>query len=813
MKIPFVGLNISLTRDTSARTAAETRVKRGLEIGDSGTQILGGIITEEYNSKLQDTRGIDVYEEMRKSDGTVKAALLALTLPIRRANWYVNPASTDQADMDVATFVEECFFEYMEMAFDDLIRQALLMLPFGVMVFEKVFSTREIDGKTMFVWQKFAPRLPKSIYKWETAAGEPGIQQRKQKGDLVDIPMEKLVVLVNEKEGDNWWGTSVLRAAYKHWYIKNNFYKIDAIAFERQGLGIPYAKLPENYTEEDRSKVEDMLKNMRAHDQAFAIIPHDYEVGFMDMQADKTRDPSASIGHHNREIAKSVLAHFLELGATDSGSRALSEDQSGLFLHALEAVANNIADVFNKDAVKQLVDLNFDVTSYPTLAYNGITRTDVQKIATAYQTLVNAGGVQSTEQDEVFFRELLGLPERVEGDDAAEENEDPEEPTEDDAMEEAGLAAASERVKKKEYPTRTEIAALITASTAQLTAVERAGKLAHALVHIAAIGPGNEHRAFFREVKLELRSQIRKARIQLYAEDEPFKGYRALTFAEKKVDFKAIQRMLDQLEGEMDAATQDLLHAEREKYIRTITKAALAGDSKAIKDAQIKARASYSGIIKDFMKRAYEYGKTNAALEMKVKAPPNDKRIIDAIDIQADAIAQQHIAEISNEATSKYAQALDKGESATVALAAADNAAKALIDELTSDTSAIAMAGSVNRGRDTTFTAHGDKIYALQRSEILDTRTCNYCLSIDGRIIEKTDPFGKNTIFHSGCRGIWVEIMQDEEELPTIGGIPKTLRDRFGDAVNDLIQPRTPQTRKDSLARKEAERRAKRKKQ
>ncbi len=57
-------------------------------------------------------------------------------------------------------------------------------------------------------------------------------------------------------------------------------------------------------------------------------------------------------------------------------------------------------------------------------------------------------------------------------------------------------------------------------------------------------------------------------------------------------------------------------------------------------------------------------------------------------------------------------------------------------------------------------------------------------------------PFGCNTIFHSNCRGIWVAILQDEEEKSAIGGIPQSLRDRFGDAVNDLLQPRKPLRKK-----------------
>jgi hypothetical protein len=73
-------------------------------------------------------------------------------------------------------------------------------------------------------------------------------------------------------------------------------------------------------------------------------------------------------------------------------------------------------------------------------------------------------------------------------------------------------------------------------------------------------------------------------------------------------------------------------------------------------------------------------------------------------------------------------------------------------------------------------------------------------------------PFGRNTIFHSSCRGIWVSILMDEEKKPSIGEIPQSLKDRFGDAVNVLIQPKNPTTKKDSLDRKEVEKRLRRRK-
>lgn len=736
----ILGFQVGRTKPV---TAAEKPKKTDLEIGDTGTMILKGVVSDEYNTKLAGTAGITVYDEMRRSDGTVRAALLACTLPIRRATWYVESASEDDSDVEIAKFVEDALKEQMSITWDDFLRQALLALPFGVMVFEKVFEIRTLDGVDRIVWKKLAPRLPKSVHAWETSNGEDGIQQRKIDGDIVDIPIEKLVIFVNEKEGDNWWGTSMLRAAYKHWFIKNNFYRIDNIAFERQGLGIPYAKLPPNAGESERAKAETILKNMRAHQQSFVVEPSDYEFGFKDMMARTTRDPSTSIQHHNREIVKSVLAHFLELGATDSGSRALSSDQSDLFLLSIEAVAKNFADVMNKYAVNQIVDLNFDgVVKYPKLSFAPIARTDVEKLANAYSTLVTSKGITAGEADEGYFREILGLPER---DNTGDTNDMPPETEEGVDEDEIDLEPKESSERKKK-----------------------------------SFGEGD------------------------------FKSFRKLTFAEQKVDFEDIEKKLDTLEDSFDAETQELLRAAHAKFIDSLTKAVNRGNTGAIKDAQFKVKQDYSRIIRDKMKEAYEYGKTSAAKEIGAKTPANTKQVLAQIDVQADAIAEMHIAQIQNEGKMQLVASLNKGSSTAASIAVAEAATAAMIAELTTNTSRIVMAGYMNNGRDFIFEVNDADIYAKQRSEVLDGSTCNYCLSIDGRVLHTDDPFTKNTIFHSRCRGIWVGIKMDESELPPVGGIPKTLRDRFGDAVNDLIQPKVAQTRKDSLAQKEKERRLKR---
>ncbi|MBU4274967.1 hypothetical protein KKE19_04115 [Patescibacteria group bacterium] len=80
---------------------------------------------------------------------------------------------------------------------------------------------------------------------------------------------------------------------------------------------------------------------------------------------------------------------------------------------------------------------------------------------------------------------------------------------------------------------------------------------------------------------------------------------------------------------------------------------------------------------------------------------------------------------------------------------------------------------------DSPFSEIEDEVYGYQWSAILDANTCNYCASIDGKVISVNDEAFhkyKPGKVHPGCRCIWVAIMKDEINPPPITGIPKKLK-------------------------------------
>ena len=919
------------------------------ELGDTGTTMYNGMISgEEYNYDLSGTAKYTIYDKMRKGDATIAATLRVLKLPLRSANWYVEPAGKDKLQQEQAEFIEHNLKEGMSITWDDFIRQALLMLDYGVFVFEKVYDNVVYKNKTYIGWRKFAPRHPRTIQAWKINDGnDDGIKQLVNNRDTVEIPMEKLLIFVNEKEGDNWEGISILRSAYKNWFFKDIFEQIDAMAFERQGLGVPYCKIPAGANNaKDKANATAIVKNLRANEKAYVVYPEGYEVGFLDMGAGKTRDPKNSIEYHNRQIALNVLAQFLMLGAGDKGSFALSKDQSSFFYDSLQAVAKNILDVINKYAIKQLVELNWPGTSeYPTLKVDDIGAIDKVQFATMINTLVGANIIKTDDDLDRYIRKELDMPESQEGDEddsktdelenqldllsievagegepnpelkqaaMAEDQEDALQMNEEiqdyklmfvakgGHLDDATKKKISEALKKK-YGTTAKPEDIESASTAQTAIIDAKRRIdelktvidryrqksksienkkvkkefnkaiASKIDEIKAMiksgregikaeqarakkGESNikqdikERKTALRKTRLQKRIdrdnlRIEKLNSQLDKTDSPskqkdirqriqdvrdllkerkdtlaelnasepeqkknlkqlseeFKSYRKLTAAEKKVNFGNIQKELDKQEKAFENLLKGSLTDEKTALLKQFETAIKAGDYKTIQDIELKYSGKYKDDVFNKMKELYAFGKNGVAAEMKVTPPANPKSEMDRLSAQASVMVDDHEIKVLTKTKMSALDSMAKKSTAAEAIARVGKTMDQAIKELSQNTASIIAGGSFNQGRRLTQFSNKGKIYGFQRSELLDDRTCMFCMSIDGRVVDPEDPIAGEDIFHSNCRGMWVEILKDEAELPAITGIPKSLLKDY-EGVNDFKQLKNPQVTKASLA-------------
>jgi phage gp29-like protein len=387
------------------------------ELGATGTPIFGGFLRElgEYNPELTGLSAYRVYEQMRRSDAQVKATLMACKLPIRSAEWTVmEPAEASPVEKEATELVRSCLFE--ELDFDGIIENALLMLDFGAAVHEDVWY---IDGKQIRL-KKCAARLPLTFYRWLCAPNGDDLVALEQMGYrggaylVTQIPVGKLSLFTFGQEGANFTGISLLRSMYQHWYIKSNLYKVEAIACERNGMGVPNITMGgSNIKSEDRVAAMSWLRSLAVNESTSILNPPDWKFELTGVNGQVVSCKEA-IEHHNQMITQAGLASFINMGqGHSSGNRSLGQTMSDFFYLGLQATANSIARTISLTTVKRLCDLNFTgIQKYPRVAPQQILSAKIESVVDTLQKLASGACdvIQPDEELESWIREKLGAP-------------------------------------------------------------------------------------------------------------------------------------------------------------------------------------------------------------------------------------------------------------------------------------------------------------------------------------------------------------------------------------------------------------------
>ena len=303
--------------------------------GSSGVKIYAGYFAEEYLfNELHGTSAADAYDKMRRSDAKVKMATASVKSPIIAANWEVQPASQDNAEMKLhAEFIDHVLFKDLDKPFSKM--EHLSCVEYG-------FSMFEVTHKPVFNHPKFGTyvglkslgwRSPRSILYWRLNPEDGSIDHVRQliTGDLqryTDIPGQFLLVSSLEKEGDNYEGVSMLRSAYGAWKRKNLYLKLMAIGAERNSVPTPTAEIPAGKeTGAQYNNLIASLMNYTSNENSFVTFPEGWKIDFMKSNFDPEK-LKAAIDFEDSQIVSAFMANFLLLGSTQSGSRAVSSDQS-----------------------------------------------------------------------------------------------------------------------------------------------------------------------------------------------------------------------------------------------------------------------------------------------------------------------------------------------------------------------------------------------------------------------------------------------------------------------------------------------------
>ncbi|MCT1491344.1 hypothetical protein M3G47_01300 [Corynebacterium sanguinis] len=322
----------------------------------------------EDNWALRFPQSTRVFAKMGREDAQVQSLLKAVMLPIRRASWWVNP---NGASEDVVSHVAGDLRMRVlgddpnsplgsptgRVSWDEHLGQALRCLQFGHMFFEQVYRVG-VDGRE-HLW-KLAPRWPGTISR-VNVADDGGLDSVTQSvsGEVVEIPVERLVAYVYDDFGASWLGQSILRPAYKHWMIRDELLRLEQDVLDRNGMGVPIYRGTDltNDPDGDLDRGEVLATSLRSGKTAGGSIPAGADLKLLGVSGQLV-SPREAIAYHDSMILKASLAHFLNLEGK-GGSYALAETQNDFFIQNLQATAEWVAGVSTQHVVEDLVRVAF----------------------------------------------------------------------------------------------------------------------------------------------------------------------------------------------------------------------------------------------------------------------------------------------------------------------------------------------------------------------------------------------------------------------------------------------------------------------
>jgi len=440
-----------LDRFTKGKPASPPKPDQPMQGASGRGHTEGFLDLEELNNDLRHPHGHKVYDRMYRTDGDVKQVVSLVCDPIISGTWQMSAYGGDEAsdeEIEVAEFAKWALWECMQ---PNLLGHLQIALPIlvrsGFVPFEIAWMKTEYNGKTVVVPRTMQPRMPRTIWQFEqdrwgelrrikqvmpvpisTLTGREGMPTVSNAFDDSDsfggvwLEAQNLLYYRVGAEGDNWEGVSMLRPAYKHWIMKDKIERIDAIAQEREAVGVPICYPPPGASDAQKDEMASVLENMRSNEQAYIIAPGPKQgSGAADgtgwlievIGYDRTgsgRDPQPSLQYHTAKIAAAFISEFMRLGHGNTGARATAQVQQDPFLMSVEALVHIVEDVLNTLVVK-LISYNYpEIENPPRLQMSLVDSTSLTQLADYVLKLTQVGALFPDQELEDFLRARADLP-------------------------------------------------------------------------------------------------------------------------------------------------------------------------------------------------------------------------------------------------------------------------------------------------------------------------------------------------------------------------------------------------------------------
>lgn len=364
-------------------------------------------------------RSVRTYEDMRR-DGQIQGLLASLYLPIRHMEWYVDPNDTPGTmaqeiaeDLGLPILGDETgdSEDSPGIQHDEHLRLALLALALGHQFFEEAGEIEGAGDNMRYRLRTLAQRPPSTISRISVAPSGDLISIR-QHGTLPvpEVPADRMLAYVWDREGGNWAGRPLLFGLYRHWLLKDELIRGDAVMHRRfSGVPVTEQVVPGVVDKDSAESAAAMAQRVRSGDTSGIHMPYGIKLRLLGVEG-TVPDAIKSVEYHDKQMARAFMQMFAELGNTQHGSRALGLTLVDHYALGVLAVAHWYRRTLMQ-LVKRIVLRNYGtVDRVPKIGF----RQEDHEDLTAEQlvALVDAGAIIVDDDLEATIRARANLPAR-----------------------------------------------------------------------------------------------------------------------------------------------------------------------------------------------------------------------------------------------------------------------------------------------------------------------------------------------------------------------------------------------------------------
>lgn len=401
-------------------SSAQSYFARDIKAGDVGRQhgadheleeiVFGGQrITADDNFDDQVKKhGIGLYRKMMY-DAQVASAVNTKRYGVVSADWAVNPYDDSSKSQEIAAFaghnLDRCRGSVPGMVFE-----VLRAIHDGYAIPELYFEVEQ-SGPWAGKWVLNDIRTkPVDYYEFDVDeyGRVNGLYYQSMTGGARSLPLWKFPIYTHQGEYGRIYGQSDLRRVYKNWWSKIRIIKAYNMALERFGTPLALGKYPKGKSG-SRSSLLKMVKNLTI--SSAAAVPEDFDIQFIETAKSNIGLAFAkALEYHDSQILMGIMGQTLTSSEGNRvGSMALGNIHQETKEDWVTSLRKETQEWLEEKVLRIIVDLNFaDFAGYPNFVWQPrkgkIMAASIEDISRLLQTGI------VTYDDINIIRERLDLP-------------------------------------------------------------------------------------------------------------------------------------------------------------------------------------------------------------------------------------------------------------------------------------------------------------------------------------------------------------------------------------------------------------------